>query len=258
MGGAGRGAPAVGVCAALEHVSWAVWKEEEVVLAPRGYATAVQRAGGLALLLPPDPAASEGPDALLDRLDALMLAGGADVDPASYGAARHAETAGTWPERDRFEIALARRALEREMPVLGICRGMQILNVALGGDLDQHLPERIGHEGHRLVPGKFGRHRVRLAPESLAERACGAVETEVFSHHHQGVARLGEGLEASGWDVEDGLVEAIEAPELEFALGVIWHPEEDPDSEVVPALVRAAGGELPLPASARSRGRGAG
>ena len=156
--------PAIGICAAIERVSWGVWSGYEVTLAPRGYVTAVQSAGGLGIVLPPDPAAVEDPDLLLDRVDALMLAGGADLDPASYGAEPHAETKGTWPERDRFELALTRRALEREMPVLGICRGMQLLNVALGGTLVQHLPEALGSEVHRTLAGTFGEHEVRLEP----------------------------------------------------------------------------------------------
>jgi putative glutamine amidotransferase len=233
-------APAVGICAAVERVSWSVWEDEEVVLAPHNYVGAVQRAGGLALVLVPDEAAIEDPDVVLDRVDALLLAGGADVDPASYGAEPHPETRDTWPFRDRFELALARRALERDLPVLGICRGMQLLNVALGGSLDQHLPETIGHESHRLVPGRFGEHRVRLEPGSLACRAAGAEALSVHSHHHQGVARLGEGLRASGHSAEDELIEAIELPGRRFALGVVWHPEENPESKVIEALVEAA------------------
>jgi putative glutamine amidotransferase len=200
----------------------------------------VQRAGGVALVLPPDEVALADPDVLLDRVDALLLAGGADLDPASYGAEPHPETVGTWPERDRFELALTRRALERGMPVLGICRGMQLLNVALGGTLDQHLPETIGNDVHRSVAGTFGDHRVRLQPDTLAHRAVGAEEVEVRSHHHQGVDRLGEGLVVSGWSVDDDLVEAIELPERRFALGVIWHPEEDESSKVIGAVVEAA------------------
>jgi putative glutamine amidotransferase len=235
-------APAIGICAAIERVSWGVWIDEEVLMAPHHYPEAVQRAGGIALILAPDEAALEDPDALLCRVDALMLAGGADIDPGSYGAEPHPETRNTWPERDRFEIALARRALERDMPVLGICRGMQLLNVALGGSLDQHLPRSLGHDGHRLVPGRFGEHRVRLAPGSLAARAAGAEQLSVHSHHHQGVERVGEGLRVSGWAAEDELVEAIELPGRRFALGVIWHPEEDPESRVIAALVEAARG----------------
>jgi putative glutamine amidotransferase len=247
-------ARAIGICAALERVSWGVWENEAVALAPRSYATAVQRAGGVALLLVPGEAATEDPDQLLDRIDGLLLAGGADVDPGSYGAEPHPETRGTWPERDRFELALARRAIERRMPLLGICRGMQALNVALGGTLVQHLPETIGHEGHRAVPGAFGDHEVRLAPGTLARRAAGAERLGVKSHHHQGIARLGEGLVVTGWGVEDELIEAIELPDHEFCLGVVWHPEEDARSEVIGAFVAAARRAETLERSAR-RGR---
>ncbi len=234
------GAPAVGICAAVERVSWGVWDGYEVALAPRAYVRAVQRAGGLAIVLPPDEAAVADPDLLLDRVDALLMAGGADIDPASYGAEAHAETRGTWPERDAFEIALARRALARDLPLLGICRGMQLLNVALGGTLDQHLPESIGSSAHRTVAGTFSEHRVRLAPGTLACSAAGTEGLTVFSHHHQGLDRLGEGLRVSGWSQGDDLVEAIELPDKRYALGVVWHPEEDEDSPVLASLVEAA------------------
>jgi putative glutamine amidotransferase len=234
--------PAIGICAAIERVSWGVWDGYEVTLAPRNYVTAVQRAGALAIVLPPDEAAVADPDILLDRVDALLVAGGADIDPASYGAESHPQTKGTWPARDRFELALVRRALARDMPVLGICRGMQLLNVALGGSLDQHLPESIGNDVHRTVAGSFGKHKVRLAPRTLACQAVGGEGVIVFSHHHQGVDRLGEGLTVSGWSAEDDLVEAIELADKRFALGVIWHPEEDENSEVIGALVEAARG----------------
>jgi putative glutamine amidotransferase len=180
------------------------------------------------------------PDILLDRVDALMLAGGADIDPASYGAEPHPETRGTWPDRDAFELALARRALERDMPVLGICRGMQLLNVALGGTLVQHLPETLGKETHRTVAGTFSEHRVRLEPGSLACSAAGVEGFVVWSHHHQGVDRLGAGLKVTGWSADDDLVEAIELPGKHFALGVVWHPEEDEESKLIGALVDAA------------------
>jgi putative glutamine amidotransferase len=235
--------PVVGICAATEVVRWGVW-EETVNMAPRSYASAVQRAGALALLLPPDEAMVEEPDRVLDRLDALVLAGGADVDPASYGATRHPETKGTWPDRDRFELALARRAVERDLPLLGICRGMQMLNVALGGTLVQHLPETVGHEGHRRVPGTFGEHEVALVPDSLARQATGADRLAVKSHHHQGIERLGEGLEVTGRSLEDDLIEAVELPGSRFCLGVIWHPEEDARDRVIGALVEAARSEV--------------
>lgn len=232
--------PAIGICAAIERVSWGVWDGYEVTLAPRAYVNAVQRAGGLAIVLPPDPAALEDPDLFLDRVDGLLMAGGADIDPASYGADPHPETKGTWPERDGFEIALARRALDRDMPLLGICRGMQLLNIALGGTLDQHLPDSIGHEAHRTVSGTFSEHRVRLEPESLACGAAGIEGFVVWSHHHQGIDDLGEGLRVSGRSEGDDLVEAIELPGKRFALGVVWHPEEDEESQLIGALVQAA------------------
>jgi len=231
--------PTIGICAAVEWVSWGVWDSYEVTLTPRAYVRAVQRAGGLALLLPPDEAVVAEPDLLLGRVDGLLLAGGADIDPASYGAEPHPETKGTWPDRDRFELALTRRALELDMPVLGICRGMQLLNVALGGTLDQHLPESIGGETHRSLAGTFSKHRVRLEPTSLASAAAGVEGLVAWSHHHQGVERVGKGLRVSGWSLDDDLVEAIEQPEKRFALGVIWHPEEDEESRVIGALVEA-------------------
>ena len=165
--------PVIGICSATEVVRWRAW-EMLCNLSPRTYADAVQAAGALAILLPPDDAAAEEPDEALDLIDGLVLAGGADVDPGSYGARPHAETHGTWPERDRFELALAHRALERDMPVLGICRGMQMLNVALGGTLDQHLPDAVGHQDHRRTcPAPSRDHEVRLDPGSLAARAVG-------------------------------------------------------------------------------------
>jgi putative glutamine amidotransferase len=230
---------AVGICAAVERVRWGAW-DQTVTMAPRSYATAVQRTGALALLLPPDERALDAPDALLDRIDALMLAGGADVDPRSYGADPHPQTKGTWPERDAFEIALVRRALDRGMPVLGICRGMQMLNVACGGTLAQHLPDQVGHEDHRHTPGTFGDHEVRLEPGSLAAAAAGGERLVVKSHHHQGVDRVGDGLAVTGWAAEDEVVEAVELPGDGFALGVLWHPEEDVRDRVVGALVDAA------------------
>jgi putative glutamine amidotransferase len=230
----------VGICAAVERVSWGVWDGYEVALAPRNYVRALQRAGAIALILPPDGVAVGDPDVLLDRVDALLLAGGADIDPSSYGAEAHPETKGTWPERDRFELSLTRRALERDMPVLGICRGMQLINVAVGGTLDQHLPESIGDGRHRSTAGTFGTHQVRLAEGSLACAAAGTDGLLVMSHHHQGVEKVGEELEVSGWSVDDDIVEAIELPDRRFALGVVWHPEEDETSAIIPALVDAA------------------
>jgi putative glutamine amidotransferase len=231
----------IGICAAVEQARFGPW-DQRVTLLPESYARAVQAAGGLALIVPPDELAAGSPDELLDRLDALVLAGGTDVDPGSHGAERaHPEVGTTNPERDRFELALARRALERDLPLLGICRGMQVLNVAAGGTLDQHLPDALGHEDHRPTPGVFAEHRVRLDPASLASRAAGAEELAVKSHHHQGLAEVGDGLEPTAWSVPDEVVEAIERPGSRFALGVLWHPEESPEDRVIPAFVAAAG-----------------
>jgi putative glutamine amidotransferase len=235
--------PVIGICTALEHARWSVW-DEEAMLLPRSYIAAIQRAGGLALMLAPDPLDSEDPGQLLDLIDGLVLAGGADIDPSSYGEPAHAKTTGTVPERDAFEIALARGAMERDMPLLGICRGMQLLNVACGGTLLQHLPERFGHHEHRRVVGSFdgADHDVEVREGTLAMRVVGERCHATKSHHHQGVDRLGEGLEVSGVSAMDGLPEAIELPGARFVLGVQWHPEADETSSVVGALVAAAEG----------------
>jgi putative glutamine amidotransferase len=231
----------IGICAALERARWSVW-DQEAMLLPRSYVDAVQRAGAIAVMLPPDPALAEDPSQLLALIDGLMLAGGADIDPASYGEAAHPETTGTVPERDAFEITLVRRAVEQDMPVLGICRGMQLLNVAFGGTLLQHLPARFGHHEHRRVVGSFdgADHDVELNEGTLAVRVIGETRHATKSHHHQGIERLGEGLVISGLSAMDGLPEAIERPSSSFVLGVQWHPEADEASRVVGGLVSAA------------------
>jgi putative glutamine amidotransferase len=233
--------PVIGLCTALEQARWSVW-DQQALLLPRNYIDAVQRAGGLALMLPPDPLASEAPDEWLDLIDALVLAGGADVDPAAYGAEPDPHTVGTVPERDSFEIALARAAMERDMPFLGICRGMQVMNVARGGTLIQHLPDDMGHEDHRRALGTFENadHDVRLADGSLAARVAGEKVHSTKSHHHQGVKDIGDGLEVSGWATVDDLPEAVEDPTRRFALGVQWHPEADETSPLIAALVEQA------------------
>jgi putative glutamine amidotransferase len=192
-------------------------------------------------MLPPDRRAEEDPGELLDRLDALVLGGGADIDPESQGVEAHPETVGSNPDRDRFEIALARGALERGVPLLGICRGMEVLNVACGGTLDQHIPDRLGHEIHRPIPGSWAEHDVRLEPGSLAARAAGTEQLTVKSHHHQGVDRVADDLRPTAWATDDESVEAIESSDGAFALGVLWHPEEDPEDRVIPALIERAG-----------------
>ena len=233
--------PAIGICTALEHARWSVW-DQRAALTPFGYIRAIQAAGGLAVMIPPDPGLVDDPDTMLDRVDALILAGGADIDPDSYGAERHSETKRTVPERDAAEIALARRAVERDMPVLGICRGMQVLNVALGGTLRQHVPDLVGHHDHRRNPGSFDNsdHDVRLESGSLAARAAGEELHPTKSHHHQAVDELGDGLVVTGLSTLDQLPEAIEAPGRRWVLGVQWHPEADEKSRVVGALVAEA------------------
>jgi putative glutamine amidotransferase len=233
--------PRIGILAATERARWSVW-DREVYLTPRSYVERVQEAGGLALLLPPDPAAAEDPEPWLEGLHGLILAGGADIHPASYGGVRDPHTVGTRRERDVFEIALTRCALERDLPLLGICRGMQLLNVARGGTLIQHLPDEVGHGNHRRMLGGFDNadHDVLLADGSLAARAAGELRHFTLSHHHQGVADLGEGVVVTGWADMDELPEAIEVPDASYALGVQWHPEVDPDSRVVASFVEAA------------------
>src|SRR5882757_7954558 len=233
--------PVIGMCTAWERARWGIW-DDAAALLPRNYIDAAHRAGGVVILLPPDPALADRPDDALDLIDGLLLAGGSDIDPAVYGAEPHDETVDTVPERDRFEIALVRGALARDLPVLGICRGMQLMNIARGGTLRQHLPEEVGHEDHRRTPGTFdgADHEVRLAEGSLAARCAGELLHGTKSHHHQGVGRIGDGLEVTGWAVMDDLPEALELPDRRYALGVQWHPEADEGSRLIASLVEAA------------------
>ncbi len=236
--------PLVGICAAVEQARWASW-DVVVTMAPKTYATSVQAAGGIAAILPPDPAVTADPDSLLDRIDALLLAGGSDIAPSTYGAEPAPETTGSRPERDEFELALLRGAIERDLPALGICRGMQMLNVACGGTIDQNVPDRLGGSiRHREVPGTYSEHDVLVDAGSLAARAVGGGRTAVRSHHHQGVERLGGELAVTGRSADDELIEAIELPGRRYALGVLWHPEEDIESNVIRSLVEAAAEEV--------------
>jgi putative glutamine amidotransferase len=232
--------PLIGVCAAVERAHYGVWKDEPTVLLPLSYARAIHGAGGIVAMLPPDRRSTEDPADLLAHLDGLVLGGGADIDPESHGAEPHPETVGTNPDRDRFEIALARGALERGIPLLGVCRGMQILNVACGGTLDQHLPDRVGHDLHRPMPGAWAEHDVRIEPGSLAARAAGTEQLTVKSHHHQGVDVIPDALAASAWATDDKSVEAIESTDGGFVLGVLWHPEEDPGDRLISSLIERA------------------
>jgi len=237
--------PVIGICTALERASWSVW-DQPAALLPLNYIEAVQRAGGMVVMLPPDAQLAQDPRQALELIDGLILAGGADIDPASYAQEAHPETVGTVPARDAFEIALTRGAIELDLPVLGICRGMQLINVALGGTLLQHVPDQVGHEEHRRVVGSFdgADHDVTLSEGSLAARAAGELVHATKSHHHQGVDRLGAGLVVSGKSTLDELPEAIEwgggQSDRRFVLGVQWHPEADLASSVIGALVDAA------------------
>lgn len=214
--------PAIGLCLTHAQARFGVWDLESVLL-PRDYVRAVQRADALPLLLAPDPFATEHPDEVLDRIDGLVLAGGVDV--------------GDDPVRDAFEMALGTRALERDLPLLGICRGMQVMNVAAGGTLIEHVPDIVGHEDHRHDPGQWSDHAVHLSEDSLAARAAGATATAVKSHHHQAVDRVADGFTVTGWADGDELVEAMESRAHRFALGVQWHPEADEHSRLIAALV---------------------
>jgi putative glutamine amidotransferase len=229
--------PTIGVTAATENVSYGVWSDVPAFVSPASYVRAVQRAGGRPVLLLPDPEDAENPDGVLEMIDALIVTGGAgDVDPALYGQEPHPETGPVQEERDAYELALVRAAIERRMPVLGICRGMQVINVAYGGGIEQHLPDVVGHEDHRHTPGTFADHEVDLEAGSLAATAVGAERTLVKSHHHQGVREIGSGLVVTGRS-EDDTVEALEDPSCPFVLGVLWHPEEDEKSQLIKALV---------------------
>jgi gamma-glutamyl-gamma-aminobutyrate hydrolase PuuD len=223
--------PLIGITTYVEPASWGHWNVE-AALVPYEYVRAVERAGGRAVLVPPD---EDGIEEVLDALDGLIFSGGNDMTPEEYGAEPHPETTGTNPERDRGELALLEAALTRDLPVLAICRGFEVLNIARGGDLVQHLPELVGHEEHRETLGEFSEHTVRVDPSSRIGEVAGAVK----SHHHQGIGRIGAGLRDVAW-AEDGTVEAIEDPEKPFVVGVLWHPEAGEDQRLFERLVEAA------------------
>ena len=227
--------PRIGVTTYLEPARYGVWSQEAALL-PRAYVDVVARVGGWPLLLPP----VDGLEAdVVGALDGLVLSGGGDVTPSRYGAAPHPLTGRTSAVRDAAEEALLRAALARDVPVLGVCRGMQVLNVALGGTLVQHLPEVVGHDGHRPGPATFGRTRVRLDADSLVGRLLGD-DVDVGCSHHQAVDVLSPELVAVG-RAEDGTVEAVELRGPRFAVGVQWHPEVDGDDcRLFHALVAAA------------------
>ncbi len=226
--------PLIGITTYVTPAKWGAW-ELEAALIPVDYVRAVERAGGRALLVPPS---EDGVEETLQALDGLLFSGGSDLDPDLYDQEPHDETSGVHEQRDRAELALLEAALQRDMPVLAICRGSQVLNVARGGDLVQHLPDVVGDEKHKHTPGSYADHDVtvedgtRLA-SLLGERA------PVKSHHHQGIGRIGEGLRVAA-HAEDGTVEAVEDPGRRFAVGVLWHPEAGDDARLFEELVREA------------------
>jgi gamma-glutamyl-gamma-aminobutyrate hydrolase PuuD len=227
--------PVIGITAYAEpSVRWGVW-DSPAALVPLAYVSAVELAGGRPLLVPPS---DEGMNETLDALDGLVFSGGSDLDPGLYGADPHPETFGIRDDRDRAELALLEAALERDMPLLAICRGSQVLNIGLGGDLVQHMPEHVGHDGHKETPGIFSQHGIELDPGSRLARILGD-RADVLSHHHQGFARLGAGLRPAA-HADDGTVEALEATGRRFAIGVLWHPEANEDLSLFRELVAEA------------------
>jgi putative glutamine amidotransferase len=229
--------PVIGITAYAEpSVRWGVWDSPAAVV-PLAYVEAIERAGGRPLLVPPS---EEGIEETLAVVDGLLFSGGSDIDPDEYGHEAHPETLGVRPDRDRGELALLRAALERDVPVLAVCRGSQVLNVARGGDLVQHLPDVVGDEKHKHTPGQYADHDGTVEPDTRLGSLLGD-RAPVKSHHHQGFGQLGEGLRESA-RAEDGTLEALEDPSRRFTLGVLWHPEAGEDMRLFEALVEEARG----------------
>ena len=230
--------PVVGLTSYLEQVQTGIWDVSAGYL-PADYFEGVIMAGGIAVLLPPQPADPQIGGCLLDSLDALVITGGYDLDPAAYGQQPHATTDQPRTARDVWELTLLQGALDRGLPVLGICRGAQVLNVALGGTLHQHLPEVIGHTGHRAGNGAFARLPVRTVPGTRLAALLGET-ADASCYHHQAIDKVGDGLVVSAWD-DDGVVEALELPGDGFVLAVQWHPEQTLDDlRLFTAVVDAA------------------
>jgi putative glutamine amidotransferase len=230
-------APLVGLTTYREPARWGVW-DQSADLLPSSYARAVEVAGGVPVLLPPSLPYAASAAAVVARLDAVVVSGGADVEPALYDEAPHPATGPPRRDRDAWELALLAAADERGLPVLGVCRGMQVMSVAAGGALVQHLPDVTGAPTHDPGGDGFGSVEVRLEPGSLLADLLGAERTGVRCHHHQAVATH-PGLTPVAW-AEDGTVEALERPGPGFWLGVQWHPEVYGDAELFRALVDAA------------------
>lgn len=234
MRAVGERRPVIGITSYAQEASWGVWRLPAALI-PLAYVEAVERAGGRPVVIPPS---DDAIDETLDALDGIVFSGGADVDPALYGAEPHPETDSPQAHRDAAELALLEAALARDLPTLAICRGFQLLNVARGGDLVQHLPEEVGHDAHKQVPGEFAVHPVEVREGTRLASLVGE-HPQVTSHHHQAVRRVGTGLVEAAW-AEDGTVEGVEDPARRFVLGVQWHPEAGGDVALFEALVREA------------------
>jgi len=232
-------APTIGITTYHTNADWRGWSEDGALL-PWTYVTAVRKSGGRPVLLPPGGDAAEA-EATVAVLDGIVIAGGGDINPAIYGAAKHPETSANAPDRDAWELAIADAAVRLDKPLLGICRGMQVLNVACGGTLHQHVPDLVGHEAHSGLPHGYGQHKVRVTSGTTVQSILpGGEYFEVPTHHHQAVNQLGEGLTAVGW-ADDGIIEAVEsASPGDFLVGVQWHPEQGDDTRLFSALVAAA------------------
>ncbi|MGO4458937.1 gamma-glutamyl-gamma-aminobutyrate hydrolase family protein [Streptomyces sp. M-16] len=242
--------PLIGLTTYLADAQWGEW-DLPAALVPSAYAGSLQAAGGRAVLLPPD--APEAAADVVERLDAIVLTGGEDLDPALYGAPPHPSTGLPVRRRDRWEHAVLVAALARDIPVLGVCRGMQLMNVHAGGTLIQHLPDSVGHHGHNPNRGHFGAHAVTTVPGTRIGALLPGTR-QVATHHHQAVDRLGAGFVVAA-RAADGTVEAIESTRHRFAVGVQWHPEMGGAAPVVHALVAAAGSAAsaePAPVAGRT------
>ena len=225
--------PVVGITTYLTPAAWGAW-QQDAALVPADYVRGVVRAGGAPLLVPP----GADIDATLAVVDGLVFTGGSDLDPELYGADAHPETNGIIRERDDFELSLMRAALDRDVPMLAICRGSQVLNVALGGDLEQHVPDRVQSDLHKQVNGVFAEHDVEVVGGTRLASLLGE-RHDVKSHHHQGFGALGEGLVEAA-RAPDGTLEALEDPSRRFTMGVLWHPEAGDDRALFEALVAEA------------------
>ncbi|MEU1971996.1 gamma-glutamyl-gamma-aminobutyrate hydrolase family protein [Microbacterium sp. NPDC019599] len=244
----------MGLTTYLEQAKQGVWDVRAAFL-PQQYFDSVTASGGIAVLLPPQPAPDAAAAAVLEGLDGLILTGGMDVQPELYGAPRHPLTDPARADRDEWELALFRGAEERRMPVLAICRGLQLVNVARGGTLHQHLPEALGTERYRIGGGVFATNTVEVAADSRLAGMLGPGAFAVHSYHHQGVDRLGEGLVPTA-ATADGLVQAFESDGEGYVVGVQWHPEENAeDKRLFAGLVAEASAFRLASLAQRSRSR---